>query len=144
MTPELRFHCRKGCTRCCEGKGFVYLTVRDVERAASFLGLPQSQFETQYVVRSGHILRLRQNASLAGKAHFCVFLTESGCSIHPAKPLQCKSFPFWPEIIEESGRWEATAEWCPGIGMGRLVQIGTAHERAQRMRNAFLNFYSPK
>ncbi len=30
----------------------------------------------------------------------CHFLFDGGCAIHPAKPTQCRIFPFWPELVE--------------------------------------------
>ena|SRR5579863_9109524 len=132
----LRFSCLPGCTRCCTKKGFIYLTEADVERAAEFVQLPVTDFESRYIYRTRHLRRLR-----TGRKGKCPFLLEGGCSIHPAKPTQCRLFPFWPELVSERGNWRRVARYCPGIGTGKLVQIGTALERASEMRTAYPTLY---
>ena len=46
----------------------------------------------------------------------CHFLFEGGCSIHEAKPTQCRIFPFWPELVESRREWKKTAALLPGHG----------------------------
>jgi hypothetical protein len=133
---EIRFTCQSGCTRCCEVIGFVYLTEDDLLRAARFLGLTAAEFERRYVYRTATLLRLRKPP---GKQ--CHFLNNGGCSIHPAKPTQCRLFPFWPELIEDARAWQRAARSCPGIGKGPLIQIGTAVETASQMRAAYPGMY---
>ncbi len=131
-----RFRCQPGCVRCCDQRGFVYLTESDLRRAAALLGLSTREFEARYVYRTRHRMRLRKP-----RHSQCPFLSENGCRIHAAKPAQCRLFPFWPELLETRRAWEATARWCPGIGKGKLYQIGTALERADRMRRAYPALY---
>lgn len=133
---SLRFACQPGCTRCCDQEGFVYLTEADLDKAAAFLGLSSAAFEQRYVYRTRHQRRLRKPRGLQ-----CGFLTETGCSIHPVKPTQCRLFPFWPHLVESREEWNQTAEWCPGIGQGELVQIGAALERAEEMKTAYPGFF---
>ena len=132
----MRFECQPGCTACCEKQGFVYLTEQDIERAAEFLGLTKKQFEKRYIYRTRNTRRLRTPREGA-----CVFLSDSRCSIHPAKPTQCRIFPFWPEMVESTREWQKASEWCPGIGKGKLVQIETARKQAQEMRTAYPHMY---
>jgi hypothetical protein len=49
--------------------------------------------------------------------------------------LQCQTFPFWPELVDDKREWLKTAKWCPGIGKGPLINIKTAHAIAQTMRD---------
>jgi uncharacterized protein len=132
----LRFACQPGCTRCCDVQGFVYLTEADLLRAARFLRLSPAVFEQRYVYRTRHLLRLRKP-----RGSQCHFLFPGGCSIHPAKPTQCRLFPFWPELVESREAWEQTGQTCPGIGMGPLYQIGTALETSAEMHAAYPSFY---
>lgn len=133
---DLRFRCQKGCVRCCEVSGFVYLSQEDLIKAAQFLKLTPGAFEEQYVYRTKHLIRLRKPADKQ-----CPFLEAGGCAIHPAKPTQCRLFPFWPELVENRGQWKTTAKWCPGIGQGPLIQIGTALETASEMKHAYPSMY---
>ena len=116
---ERRFECIPGCTACCDQKGYVYLTEEDLKRAAAFVGMRAGDFEAEYVYRTRHLLRLRKP-----RGSQCHFLREGGCSIHPAKPEQCRTFPFWPELLASRREWNRTARYCPGIGRGPLIQIG--------------------
>jgi Fe-S-cluster containining protein len=134
--PELRFTCQRGCINCCDQQGFVYLTEADVARAAKFVGMKQSAFEKRYLYRTAHKRRFRKPPDKQ-----CPFLEEHGCSIHPAKPTQCRTFPFWPELVESPREWARTGKYCPGIGKGPLIQIGTAMERAEEQRLAYPDDY---
>jgi len=132
----LRFECQPGCTNCCEVQGFVYLTEQDLDQAAEFTGMSKRAFERSYVYRTKNFLRLRKPRDSQ-----CHFLVEGGCRLHPAKPTQCRLFPFWPELVERRREWKKTARHCPGIGKGELIQIGTALETAEEMRRAYPAMY---
>ena len=136
MAEALRFECQPGCTECCRQKGFVYLTDADLPRMADFLGLTAQQFERKYVYRTKNRMRLRVPLDAN-----CYFLNEGGCSIHPAKPTQCRIFPYWPELLESRREWRKTARYCPGIGKGPLVQISDAREQAREMREGYPALY---
>lgn len=133
----LRFECQPGCTNCCRQKGFVYITEGDLQRISSFLGMTAAEFERVYVYRTKHLLRLRMPRHTQ-----CHFLREDGCSIHPVKPVQCRIFPFWPELVDHKREWRKTAAWCPGIGKGKLVQIETARKLGEEMRAAYPGMYA--
>ena len=136
MMHAIRFTCQKGCTNCCDQTGFVYLSEEDVTRAAKFVGLSQSVFEAKYIYRTRHQRRFRKPPDKQ-----CPFLKGGGCSIHPAKPTQCSTFPFWPELVERKSAWQRTARYCPGIGKGPLIQIGQAMEIAEEQRRAYPEDY---
>jgi len=132
----LRFECQPGCTNCCEQQGFVYLTEDDLDHIAKYIGMTPREFEQRHVYRTKHLLRLR-----VPRHQQCIFLRDGGCSIHAVKPVQCRTFPFWPELVGNKREWKKTAAWCPGIGKGELVQIETARERAQGMKAAYPSMY---
>jgi uncharacterized protein len=132
----LRFECQPGCTKCCEQKGFVYLTEADLTRIADFLGMPAADFERKYVYRTKTMLRLRMP-----RVGQCRFLRADGCSIHTVKPTQCRVFPFWPELVESKKEWRKTATWCPGIGQGSLIQIESARTASTEMHRAYPGMY---
>jgi uncharacterized protein len=117
-------------------RGFVYLTEQDLRRAAKFLNISPKRFEKEYVIRYPNLLRLRKPLDSQ-----CHFLTKDGCSIHPVKPTQCRLYPFWPELVETAAAWQAESQRCPGIGQGRLVQIGSALEAASEMKTAYPSMY---
>lgn len=132
----MRFACQAGCTKCCETRGFVYLSEDDVRRAAAFLQLPQQEFEAKYILRFSQVIRLKKPLDSQ-----CHFLTKDGCSIHPVKPTQCRLFPFWPELVENRAAWKEAGKACPGIGKGELIQIGSACEIASEMKRVYPKMY---
>src|SRR5580698_8715277 len=136
MAEGLRFECQPGCTECCRQKGFVYLTEADVPGMAAFLGMTPFAFERRYVYRTRNRMRLR-----VPRDANCSFLKDDGCSIHPAKPTQCRIFPFWPELVESRREWQKTARYCPGMGKGPLIQIDAAKKLAQEMREGYRAMY---
>ena len=133
---QLRFECQPGCVACCDQKGYVYLTEDDLKRAAKFTGMTAAAFQKKYVYRTAHTLRFRKP-----REKQCPFLESHGCAIHPAKPTQCRTFPFWPDLVESAAAWKRTGRYCPGIGKGHLIQIGSAMEIAEEQRRAFPEDY---
>jgi hypothetical protein len=117
--------------------GYVYFTEADIRNATRFLGVTKAAFEKQYIYRTAHQRRMRKPKGTAQ----CHFLKDGGCSIHPVKPVQCRLFPFWPELVGDRKQWRQTASFCPGIGKGELIQIGAALEQASEMMTAYPGFY---
>lgn len=133
----MRFACQPGCTKCCEQQGFVYLTEEDIPRLADYIGMTAEAFELRHVYRTKNQRRLR-----VPRHAQCEFLKEGGCSVHPAKPLQCRTFPYWPELVGNKTNWKKTAAWCPGIDQGELVNITEAREIAEEMRAGHPSLYT--
>jgi Fe-S-cluster containining protein len=117
-------------------EGEVYLSDEDLVRIAQHLSLDPIDFEQKYVQRTAHSLRLRKPSDRQ-----CLFHRDNRCSIHPVKPVQCRVFPFWPEIVETPESWNATAQRCPGMNKGPLVQIEAAKDISQEMRRAYPQMY---
>jgi len=111
----LFFACRE-CGACCALKdAFVWVDKKDIRRVAAYLGMSGDQFEAEYVrLVDGDM------ALLEGDNSPCVFLREGSCSIYPARPSQCRTFPFWSEALESPAQWERYTRICPGVGRGRL------------------------
>jgi Fe-S-cluster containining protein len=135
-TNRFHFQCQPGCTRCCTQSGWVYLSKEDVTRLAAFLGVSEREFQERYVYATKTERRLRKP-----KHAQCPFLNENGCSVHLAKPTQCRLFPLWPELIENKKALQTTATWCPGIGAGKLVSIKTLQSSAREMKQAYPEHY---
>ena len=116
----LSFTCTQ-CGNCCTGgPGYVWISDEEVARLAEHLKLSEKE------TRRRHIRRVAGGQSLkeikrAGK-YDCAFLTgepggKRGCSIYDARPLQCRTWPFWPENLTEDG-WDDAKQTCPGLGKG--------------------------
>lgn len=133
---ELRFTCQPNCSVCCQVEGEVYLSENDLLKAAAFLKMDAASFERQYCIRTRSQLRLRKPEDRQ-----CPFHLNNCCSIHPAKPTQCRAFPYWPELLESEQAWGEAALYCPGMNQGELVNISEAKEMAAEMKIAYPQMY---
>ena len=115
----LRFECIR-CGRCCRHEpGYVFLSRKDLARMAGHLGVAVETVLERYcrTIDLAGFVRI----SLEEKPNYdCIFWNRDGCEVYNGRPLQCRSFPFWPENITDRESWEHTAHSCPGIDMGRL------------------------
>jgi Fe-S-cluster containining protein len=117
-------------------EGEVYLTEEDLVRIAGHLSTDPAEFEKKYVHRTARSLRLRKPSDRQ-----CLFHRDGKCSIHPVKPVQCRVFPFWPEIIESAASWDETALRCPGMNKGDFVEISAIRSVSEEMRRAYPQMY---
>src|SRR5436305_33396 len=126
----LAFECTR-CGACCTGApGFVWVTPEEIARLAESLGESVEQFGRTYLRRVGHRYSLIEKPG-----GDCVFWShEAGCTVYPARPTQCQTWPFWPDNLESPSDWERTTSVCPGSGRGQwfsLEEIEAAARRTQ-------------
>jgi Fe-S-cluster containining protein len=55
----------------------------------------------------------------------CIFWAKSGCEIYEARPIQCRSYPFWNTHLFSHRDWADLGVSCPGVGKG------TTHSKAE-------------
>lgn len=115
----LRFACQPDCGACCARPGEVRVTREEIRALAAHEQLGIAEFRRSYVKRERGQLRLADGPDGA-----CVFLQADGrCGVYAARPTQCRSYPFWPEILVDPLRWELEGLRCPGIGRGDLIPL---------------------
>jgi uncharacterized protein len=94
--------------------GLVYMTDEELARIAKHLDLSVMRFKKKYDVRRENDEGEWYIDALDGKG--CPLLSEERrCMVHPVKPTQCATFPFWPEMLDDAGEWEAAKSFCPGL-----------------------------
>jgi hypothetical protein len=86
----------------------------EAARLARFLGIPAAEFRRRYLRRAG------RRYSLTERSNGDCVLYNRGCAVYPARPIQCRSFPFWPENLRSLADWERAGRECPGVERGRL------------------------
>ena len=117
----LRFECT-ACSDCCTGSpGYVWLSEADISVLCAHFGhMSIEEFAAsfcQYVkVEGGLALSLREK-----NLYDCIFLEKGRCSVYADRPIQCKTYPFWEEILQTAESWHGESRHCPGIGEGAPV-----------------------
>lgn len=111
---EHRFECTR-CGACCRRPGYLALSREDLERIARFLQVSALDLIMDYELElSDDVWWIHVE-----QGEPCVFLDGDLCRVEAAKPTQCRTYPFWPEVLETEETWVEEAAHCPGIGIGR-------------------------
>ena len=130
-TDGLRFECSQ-CGDCCTGApGFVWVSQTEIDAIAKEVGMASEQFEDTYVRKIGARRSLREFPN-----GDCVFFdTENkGCQIYGARPIQCRTWPFWDSNLKSEKAWKETCEECPGSGNGKVYSLEEIEVQRKQMR----------
>ncbi|MGC8638897.1 MAG: YkgJ family cysteine cluster protein [Isosphaeraceae bacterium] len=114
----LAFSCTR-CGACCTGgPGYVWVTLDEIEKLARHRGEKLEEFSKRFVRRVGDRWSLIERPG-----GDCIFWdAQAGCTVYPARPIQCRTWPFWPENVETTEDWQRTTQVCPGSGQGRIYK----------------------
>jgi len=130
----IEFSCQM-CGACCRGfkEGEVYLYKDDIARLAKLLNLTSKarlrKFAKEYLkVVSDSFFWKEPGAARAktyryktlgfkftGDDEHCDFLKDNECTIHEARPFQCKCFPFWQMLVSNKKNFVDYSKKCPGL-----------------------------
>lgn len=106
----LAFDCRM-CGHCCEGRGGIVVSAKDLERLSAHMGVGPDEFELLWGERRGRKLHIR-----AGEDGSCVFFDHGkGCMVHEAKPDICRAWPFFRGNLVDEESFILAGGFCPGI-----------------------------
>lgn len=129
----LHFECQPDCHKCCKKEGIVVLTPprskdhHQEEQIADHLGVARDEFREKFV----HTDPVNGSYLEDGPEGGCPFLCGSGCSVYTVRPRQCRTYPFWPEVVKSRALWEKEAAFCPGINKGRFYSREEIEERSE-------------
>ena len=141
----LDFTCTQ-CGNCCTGPaGYVWITIDEVTNLARHLGLSPKETIAKYCRKIRGKLSLKEFRTPEGN-YDCVFLKEipvepggeapeqprKVCSVYDARPLQCRTWPFWEGNLTSRRVWNQTARRCLGINEGRHF----SPDEIERIRDA--------
>ena len=99
--------------RCCTGEsGYIFVNKHEMERMANFLHIDIEALKERYLYKKGYKYSIKERQ--VGESFECVFFDRelNGCSVYAARPIQCRTFPFWEHFKHNV---EALKEECPGI-----------------------------
>jgi Fe-S-cluster containining protein len=122
LQQPLRFSCTR-CGECCAtaGEYYVYLNQGESERIREYLQLSRGWFRRRYLRR----LEEGERVLVSAADERCIFLnSDGGCRVYPVRPLQCRSYPFWPELVNSATAWQRESRRCEGINRGPEVARG--------------------
>jgi hypothetical protein len=142
----LKFTCTQ-CGNCCTGPaGYVWISEAEIARLALHLHLTPEETVEKYCRKTAGRLSLKERRTREGN-YDCIFLTEQParasadgklpqkrkmCSIYQHRPLQCRTWPFWPENLSSPEAWKISGKRCHGMGAGKrhfsLKQIRTLRD----------------
>ena len=125
----LAFTCTK-CGACCTGApGFVWVNAEEISRLAEYRGQSVEEFGRQFVRQVGHRYSLIERPG-----GDCIFWDRQvGCTVYQARPIQCQTWPFWPENIASPDDWNHVKGVCPGSGKGQLFTVEEIRATASRV-----------
>jgi uncharacterized protein len=108
--------CRQ-CSRCCYDKT-IQINPYEVSRLARTLQISSSELRERFTAggRGEHLARKEDGS--------CVFLTESGCSVHEGRPLVCRLYPLGRTISADGSVTFSLLEGHPESD-GSVTKEGT-------------------
>lgn len=107
----LRFKCTE-CGGCCSKEpGYVWVSEEEIFIIARYLNISVQDLAEKHLRLVHGRISLREDP----KTYNCTFLKDNRCTIYPARPTQCKTFPWWKENLENPSSWNDTAQRCEGI-----------------------------
>ncbi|TVQ60070.1 MAG: YkgJ family cysteine cluster protein [Phycisphaerales bacterium] len=123
----LRFECTQ-CGACCTGaEGYVLVSDEESRAIAARIGMSVEAFRRKYTHMTPAGRSLTEVVTEHGRD--CVFLDRESvpgkavCSLYEDRPMQCRTFPWWPETLRSEKSWARTAKACEGVGRGSVVPI---------------------
>ncbi len=99
--------------RCCTGEsGVINVNKTEMERIAAFLNIDVEELKRDYLYKNGYKYSIKEIVHEG--SHECLFFDRenNGCQIYAARPVQCRTFPFWEYY---KTRVDELKLECPGI-----------------------------
>ena len=116
----LRFQCT-ACGKCCSGApGYVWVNAKEVVDLARVLHMTEEDFRDRFVRKVGNRYSLVEYPD-----GDCILLDPKTrhCLAYEARPVQCRTWPFWSSNVKSPEDWQNTCEVCPGAGQGKLYSL---------------------
>ena len=96
---------------CRGSSGFVFISRSDCLAMAEHLKISEIEFLDRYTrIVDSQICLLD-----APQSDACIFLKDRKCSIYEARPVQCRTFPWWLHTLKSPKEWADAAKDCEGI-----------------------------
>ena len=99
--------------KCCTGEsGYIYVSMAEIEKIAALMEMDIKSFTAEYLFKKMYKYSIKERVH--NDSYECIFYdrVSNGCKIYDARPLQCKTFPFWDYF---KTRVDELKLECPGI-----------------------------
>lgn len=99
---------------CCIGEsGYIWITIQEINFLAKHLNLTVEELRIKYLNKIGYKYSIKE-VKLSEDNYACEFfnLEKRQCTIYEARPIQCRTFPFWDYFKENK---EEVYKECPAI-----------------------------
>ncbi|CAG9462576.1 unnamed protein product [Pedinophyceae sp. YPF-701] len=106
------------CGKCCTGAGEVWIDSAEAAAMAQRLELDTPTFLEKYTKdytrRQGWYFLKTRPGDVDGA---CIFLEPDSnlCRVHDVRPLMCKTYPWWPALVDEDTWQQEKRETCEGF-----------------------------
>jgi uncharacterized protein len=81
---------------------------------AQSLNMSNLSFTKKYCDKEDGIYHLKD-----GQNGDCLFLKNNQCGVYEGRPTQCRTWPFWPEVMNAKTWKKEVKSFCPGVGKGK-------------------------
>ena len=79
--------------------------------------ITEQNFVKNYCQKTDGFIHLKELKKNNGN---CIFLKDNKCTVYKSRPIQCRTWPFWPENMNAKTWEKDIAIFCPGINKGRF------------------------
>jgi Fe-S-cluster containining protein len=122
----------------------VWFNESEGRAMAATLNIDEKAFYATYAHKLDGKWSLVENQTEHG--FDCIFLDRTsnpgraGCSIYHARPLQCRTWPFWPENLRTQRDWETVRRRtpCPGMNQATNTSQVVPIEQIRIQRDAMI------
>jgi len=142
------------CGSCCRGQkeGEVFLYKDDIVRLAKHIGLKGNEglqeFAKEYLKVIKDSFFWREQGAKRGKTYkfktlafkftgtdeHCHFLKDNKCTVHNARPFQCRAYPIgWNLLISSPANFTDYSKKCPALQKS-LENKGTLHSKDELLK----------
>lgn len=142
FSEGLKFQCQ-GSGKCCVSRGeygYVYMTKGDRKAMAKALDMTPSAFTRKYCGKTDGVWHLKANPD----GPECIFLnSKNQCDVYKGRPIQCRTWPFWPENMNAKTWRNDVAKFCPGVGKGKVVSPQKIKKALQEQKVSEQELFNP-
>ena len=92
----------------------------EVIELARVMQMTEDEFRSRFVRKVGNRYSLTEYPD-----GDCILLDPQTrhCLAYDARPVQCRTWPFWTSNLKTPQAWQETCDICPGAGKGELYSL---------------------